>query len=126
MPNPLVVDRGFAGAPVATVPRLRPWRLVLEPGVAARNYWADLWRYRELLYFLAWRDTVVRYKQTAMGVAWALLRPACAGLRGIPTPVRDTQWVGARAVLVFAAVLPWQFFSGGLTSRRDLIANADP
>ena len=56
--------------------RQRPWRLVLEPGLTSRNYWGDLWRYRELMYFLAWRDIVVRYKQTAIGVAWALLRPA--------------------------------------------------
>ena len=49
--------------------------LIIEPGRAAAHYWRDLWRYRELLYFLAWRDIAVRYKQTAIGVAWALLRP---------------------------------------------------
>ena len=51
-------------------------KLVIEPGRAAAHYWRDLWRYRELLSFLAWRDIAVRYKQTAIGVAWALLRPA--------------------------------------------------
>ena len=51
-------------------------KLVIEPGMTAKNYWRDLWHYRELIYFLAWRDIVVRYKQTAIGVAWALIRPA--------------------------------------------------
>ena len=99
-----------------------------SPAVAAKNYWRDLWRYRELLYFLAWRDIVVRYKQTAIGVAWALIRPALtmlvfvvfrrlAGLEpgGLPEPI-----------LVFAAVLPWQFFSTALTeSSGSLIGNAN-
>jgi lipopolysaccharide transport system permease protein len=103
-------------------------RWVIEPGRSARNYWADLWRYRELLYFLAWRDLVVRYKQTAIGVAWAVLRPALillvfvafrriAGLEshGIPDPL-----------LVLAAVLPWQFFSTALSeSAASLVGNAN-
>ncbi len=104
------------------------FELVIEPGRASKNYWLDLWRYRELLYFLAWRDIVVRYKQTAIGIAWALLRPALtmvvfvafrrlAGMQpgGIPDPV-----------LVFAAVLPWQFFSTALSeSSSSLIGNAN-
>src|SRR4030081_3436195 len=49
--------------------------LVLEAGRTERQYWRDLWRYRELLYFLAWRDILVRYKQTVIGVLWAVLRP---------------------------------------------------
>lgn len=49
--------------------------LVIEAGRAEKHYWKDLWRYRELFYFLAWRDILVRYKQTSIGVAWALLRP---------------------------------------------------
>ena len=49
--------------------------LVIEAGKAERHYWKDLWRYRELFYFLAWRDLLVRYKQTVIGIAWALLRP---------------------------------------------------
>jgi homopolymeric O-antigen transport system permease protein len=73
-----------------------------------RTYWRDLWRYRELMYFLAWRDIVVRYKQTAIGFAWALVRPAvtmlvfmaCRRLAGIqPGELPEL-------VLVFAAVLP--------------------
>jgi lipopolysaccharide transport system permease protein len=49
--------------------------LILEPGRAEKNYWRDLWRYRELFIILAWRDVTVRYKQTVIGVAWALIRP---------------------------------------------------
>jgi hypothetical protein len=49
--------------------------LVIEPGRAERHYWRDLWRYRELLYVLAWRDGTVRYMQTVTGLAWALIQP---------------------------------------------------
>jgi lipopolysaccharide transport system permease protein len=51
-------------------------KLILEAGRANAHYWRDIWRFRELMYFLAWRDVVVRYKQTAIGVAWAVIRPA--------------------------------------------------
>jgi lipopolysaccharide transport system permease protein len=50
-------------------------QLIIRAGESERRYWQDLWRYRELFYFLAWRDILVRYKQTAIGIAWALLRP---------------------------------------------------
>ena len=103
-------------------------KLVIEPGMTAKNYWRDLWHYRELIYFLAWRDTVVRYKQTAIGVAWALIRPALTmlvfvGFRRLvgfpPGKVPDP-------ILVFAAVLPWQFFSSALSeSSGSLIGNAN-
>lgn len=105
-----------------------PFRLVIEPGRSARNYWADLWRYRELLYFLAWRDVVVRYKQTVIGIAWALLRPALTML----VFVVFRRFVGLESgevpdpILVFAAVLPWQFFSTALSeSSNSLISNAN-
>jgi lipopolysaccharide transport system permease protein len=49
--------------------------LIIEAGRAEKNYWRDLWRYRELFYFLAWRDILVRYKQTIMGIAWSVVRP---------------------------------------------------
>jgi hypothetical protein len=49
--------------------------LIIEPGKGLRQYWQDLWRYRELFYFMAWRDILVRYKQTVIGVAWSVLRP---------------------------------------------------
>src|SRR5712691_3215007 len=106
-------------------------KLIIEPGRSAKNYWRDIWRYRELMYFLAWRDIMVRYKQTAIGVAWALLRPALTML----VFVVFRRLVGIKPgqlpepVLVFAAVLPWQFFStalaesaGSLTGNVNLIS----
>ncbi len=101
-------------------------KLVIEPGRAAADYWRDVWRYRELLGFLAWRDIAVRYKQTAIGIAWALIRPlltlavfvAFRRMAGFQQPgVPDT-------ILVLAAVLPWQFFSSALSeSSASLIGN---
>lgn len=103
--------------------------LTLEAGRIDRQYWRDLWKYRELLYFLAWRDILVRYKQTAIGIAWALLRPLLTmivfsvifgGLaklpaQGVPYPI-----------LVFSAMLPWQFFSNALSdSSNSLTANSN-
>lgn len=103
-------------------------KLVIEPGMASANYWRDLWRYRELLYFLAWRDLAVRYKQTAIGVAWVLIRPALT----MVAFVAFRRLVGAEPtavpepVLVFAAVLPWQFFSTAMVDASgSLIGNAN-
>lgn len=105
-----------------------PQTLVIEAGRAERHYWRDLWRYRELFFFLAWRDILVRYKQTAIGFAWALLRPfltmvvftivfgklAKLPSDGVPYPI-----------MVFAALLPWQFFSNAFVGAGDsLISNA--
>src|SRR5256714_11706104 len=103
-------------------------RLIIEPGITAKNYWRDLWHYRELLYFLAWRDIAVRYKQTAVGIAWALIRPGLTMLVFIG--FRRLVGLPAGAVpdpiLVFAAVLPWQFFSSALSeSASSLIGNAN-
>ena len=107
-----------------------PSTLIIEPGVADRHYWRDLWRYRELFYVLAWRDVAVRYKQTIIGVAWAVLRP-------LLTMVVFTEVFGrlARlpsegntpyALLVFAGLLPWQFFSNALSeASSSLIGNAN-
>lgn len=102
--------------------------LRIEPGAASRNYWRDLWSYRELMVFLAWRDLSVRYKQTALGVTWAVLRPAVTmlifvafrRLTGLPpTGVPD-------AILVLSAVLPWQFFSSALSEVSGcLVGNAN-
>ncbi|RAM50354.1 ABC transporter permease [Mastigocladus laminosus UU774] len=103
--------------------------LVIEAGRTERQYWKDIWRYRELLYFLAWRDILVRYKQTAIGIAWALIRPfltmvvftvvfgnlAKLPSEGAPYPI-----------LVFSAMLPWQFFANALSeSSNSLINNAN-
>ena len=100
--------------------------LVLEAGRASRNYWGDLWRYRDLLGFLTWRDLVVRYKQTIVGVAWALLQPLLTmtvfvifgGLLGVPTGGVP------RPVMVFAALLPWQFFSSALSACSGSLVNS--
>ncbi len=104
--------------------------LIIEPGRAERNYWRDLWRYRELFYFLAWRDILVRYKQTVIGIAWALVRPfltmvvftlVFSKIAKLPAP-------GAvpYALMVFAAMLPWQFFATALSeSSNSLIGNAN-
>ena len=102
--------------------------LVIEAGRSERHYWRDLWRYRELFFFLAWRDILVRYKQTVIGIVWALGRPLITMLvftlvfsklaklpsEGVPYPI-----------LVFAALLPWQFFASSFSGAGDsLISNA--
>jgi lipopolysaccharide transport system permease protein len=103
--------------------------LVIEPGRGMRRYWRDLWQYRELFYFLSWRDILVRYKQTAIGVAWGVIRP-------LLTMVVFTVIFGTLAkfpsdgvpypILVFTAMLPWQFFSNSLSdSSNSLILNAN-
>jgi len=102
--------------------------LIIEPGRAEKNYWRDLWRFRELFYFLAWRDILVRYKQTAIGVLWALLKPALT--MAVFTMFRKMTKLPSGgvpdALLVFAAVLPWQFFSTALTEASgSLIGNAN-
>ncbi len=103
--------------------------LEIAAGQTEQHYWKDLWRYRELFYFLAWRDILVRYKQTSLGVAWALIRPLLTMIiftivfsklaklpsGNIPYPL-----------LVLAAMLPWQFFSSAVSeSGNSLIGNAN-
>jgi lipopolysaccharide transport system permease protein len=103
--------------------------IIIRPGKGNRQYWHDLWRYRELFYFLAWRDILVRYKQTAIGIAWSVLRPLLMMIAftivfgrianlpsyGLPYPI-----------LVFAAMLPWQFFANAVAeSSNSLIENAN-
>ena len=102
--------------------------LIIEAGRTERHYWRDLWRYRELFFFLAWRDILVRYKQTVIGIVWALGRPLITMMvftlvfsklaklpsEGVPYPI-----------LVFAALLPWQFFASAFSGAGDsLISNA--
>jgi lipopolysaccharide transport system permease protein len=103
-------------------------KLIIEPGMTAKNYWRDLWHYRELLYFLAWRDIAVRYKQTAVGIVWALIRPALTMLVFVAFRRLLDLPSGAvpDAIFVFAAVLPWQFFSSAVTeAANSLISNAN-
>jgi lipopolysaccharide transport system permease protein len=102
--------------------------IFIEAGRTERQYWKDLWNYRELFMFLAWRDFLVRYKQTVIGVAWSVIRP-------FMTMVVFTIIFGKLAkfpsegapypILVFAAMLPWQVFANALTeSSNSLVANA--
>lgn len=101
-------------------------RITIQAGQTDTRYWKDLWLYRELFYFLSWRDLVVRYKQTAIGIAWAILRPLLTMIvftivfskfaklpsDGIPYPI-----------LVLAALLPWQFFSNAFTEASNSLVN---
>ena len=104
--------------------------IIIEPGRSLKNYWRDLWRFRELFYILAWRDVAVRYKQTVIGVAWALIRPflTMVVLTIVFNKVAKLDAPGALpyALFVFAAMLPWQFFSTALSeSSNSLIGNAN-
>ncbi|SBO44019.1 ABC transporter permease [Cyanobium sp. NIES-981] len=113
-------------------PRRPPaeYRLVLEPNRIEKQYWRDLWRYRELFWILAWRDIAVRYKQTAIGVGWALIRPLLTMLVFTLVFGRlarlPSEGEAPYAVLVFSGLLPWQFFSTALSSCADsLVDNAN-
>ncbi|NMG05949.1 ABC transporter permease [Brasilonema sp. UFV-L1] len=104
--------------------------LTIEAGRAEKQYWKDLWKYRELFYFLAWRDILVRYKQTVIGLAWALVRPfltmivftfVFSTIAGLPSEGNVPY-----PIMVYAAQLPWQFFSGALSEcSNSLISNAN-
>lgn len=104
-------------------------RLIIEPGRLELEYWRDLWRFRELFYVLAWRDISVRYKQTVIGVLWALIQPFLTMIvftiifsklakmpsQGVPYPL-----------LVFGGMLPWQFFANSLTgASQSLVTNSN-
>ena len=103
--------------------------ITIEPGRIERQYWRDIWRYRELFYFLAWRDILIRYKQTVVGIAWSLIRPLLTMIvltvvfgklaklpsGGVPYPI-----------LVFCGMLPWQFFASAFSeSGNSLVGNAN-
>ena len=102
--------------------------IIIEAGRAERHYWRDLWQYRELFRVLAWRDVAVRYKQTVIGAAWAVIRPFL-------TMVVFTVIFGKLAnlpsegnapypILVFAGMLPWTFFSGALSAASNSIVGS--
>lgn len=105
-------------------------RLVIEAGKTERHYWADLWKYRELFVFLSWRDILVRYKQTVIGVLWAVIRPVLSSL--ILAFVfgylgkMSTGGYPPYILVVFSAMLPWLFFSSALSeASNSLITNAN-
>jgi lipopolysaccharide transport system permease protein len=102
--------------------------LIIEAGRTEAHYWRDLWRYRELLGFLAWRDVLVRYKQTAIGIAWAVLRPLLTMLVVVffRRMANFTDAGVPDSIYIFAALLPWQFFSNALSeSSQSLVGNAN-
>lgn len=104
--------------------------LVIEPGRLEKNYWADLWHYRELFLILAWRDISVRYKQTIIGILWAIIRPflTMVVFTVIFGRIAKLPSDGSApyALLVFAAMLPWSLFSNALSeSSNSLINNAN-
>ncbi|MFT5443161.1 MAG: lipopolysaccharide transport system permease protein [Myxococcota bacterium] len=100
--------------------------IVIENNHSLKGVMSDLWDYRELFLFLAWRDLLVRYKQTAIGLAWSVITPLLTMVvltlvfgriaklpsAGVPYPI-----------LVFAALLPWQFFSSVLSQSSASLVN---
>lgn len=104
--------------------------IILEPGKSERHYWRDLWHYRELFSVLAWRDLSVRYKQTIIGVAWALIRPFLTMV--IFTVIfgkvarLPSEGGAPYALMVFAGMLPWTLFATALgEASNSLIGNAN-
>ncbi|MBT6959014.1 MAG: ABC transporter permease, partial [Opitutae bacterium] len=105
-------------------------KIVIEAGHSERQYWKDLWHFRELFYFLAWRDILVRYKQTLIGIAWAVIRPllTMAILVVVFNKLAKLPSDGTAPypILVFAAMLPWQFFSTSLSeASNSLVVNSN-
>ncbi|HOD39092.1 MAG TPA: ABC transporter permease [Candidatus Wallbacteria bacterium] len=104
------------------------YTLHISPGKVEINYFKDLWRYRELFLFLAWRDVLVRYKQTVIGVLWSVLRPLITMIvfTIVFSKLANLNSNGAPyGIMVFAGTLPWQFFSNSLSdSGNSLIANS--
>jgi len=104
-------------------------RVIIEPGAKRKNYWRDLWNFRGLFYFLAWRDVIVRYKQAVIGIAWSVIKPLLTIIifvvigkllhTVIPPGV-------PRAIFVCTAILPWNFFSTAFgESSNSLLANSN-
>lgn len=104
--------------------------LIIEAGRTEKNYWQDLWRYRELFYFLAWRDIIVRYKQTVIGMAWALIRPfltmvVFTVIFGVLAKL-PSEGKTPYSIMVFAGMLPWQFFANALSEcSNSVIGNGN-
>jgi lipopolysaccharide transport system permease protein len=102
--------------------------IIIEAGRTERQYWQDLWNYRELFFFLAWRDILIRYKQTVIGIIWSVIRPflTMVVLTIVFGKLAKLPSDGAPyPIMVFAAMLPWQFFANALSeSSNSLIGNA--
>ena len=103
--------------------------IVIEPGKGLKHYWLDLWKYRELFYFLAWRDIAVRYKQTVIGIAWSVIRPVLTMIVLTIVFSKIAKLSSGDApypILVFAAMLPWQFFANALSESSNSLVNNAP
>jgi len=104
--------------------------LIIEAGRSERQYWHDLWRYRELFYVLAWRDMMIRYKQTVVGVLWAFLQPF---IPAVITTIIFSRVANLPSIpgvpyflMVFCGMLPWQFFSSSLSSAtQSVVGNSN-
>jgi len=100
---------------VKTAEDNKDWDIVIAKGLTAKNYWKDLWRYRELFYILSWRDIKVRYKQTVIGAAWSIIRPLLTTIifYFVFSRIAKLQNPGNAPymLMIFAGMLPWQFFS---------------
>ena len=102
--------------------------LIIESGRTERQYWRDLWKFRELFYFLAWRDFLIRYKQTFVGIAWALVRPLLMMLALTMVGKFGKMPTGGApyALFFFCGLLPWQFFATAMSeSGNSLVTNAN-
>ncbi|MCP4413684.1 MAG: ABC transporter permease [Gammaproteobacteria bacterium] len=102
------------------------FELIIEPNKTIKNFWKELWQYRDLFYFLAWRDVLVRYKQTVIGIAWSVLRPLLTMIvftiifgKIAKLPSDDIPY----PLLVFAAMIPWQFFSNTFSEASNSLIN---
>ncbi|MBK7607825.1 MAG: ABC transporter permease [Saprospiraceae bacterium] len=105
-------------------------QIIITPDSVEKNYWRDLWRFRELFYILSWRDLKVRYKQTALGVAWSVIRPVLTTIifyvvfnriAKLPTP-----GTAPYMLMIFAGMVPWQFFSNALSeASNSLVGNSN-
>ena len=116
-------------AELTTTSKKSDWDLIIEPGKAVKQYWQDLWHFRELFLILSWRDISVRYKQTIIGILWAFLRPVLTMV--VFTVVfgkiakLPSEGAAPYAIMVYAAMLPWQFFATAVSaSSSSLVGNS--
>ena len=109
----------------------KQWDIVIGKGQASKNYWKDIWRFRELFYILSWRDIKVRYKQTVVGAAWSVIRPLLttivfyfvfSRIAKLPNPNSSVPYF----LMIFTGMLPWQFFSTALgEASSSLLGNSN-
>ena len=102
--------------------------IIIEQGKAEKNYWKDIWRFRELFYILSWRDIKVRYKQTVIGAAWSVVRPMITMIvftfvfsKVAKLPSESS---APYSIMVFAGLLPWQLFAASLGEASSSLVNS--